>query len=213
MPDPPFAKGVNNRNYHDEVITRSKSAIDRCVEFRVPNVIAFTGYKWLDAENPQSGAISDAEAIENSVRALRSLGEYAGSKGVTVCLEHLNSRDDSDPMKGHPGYHGDNLDLCAEIIRRVASEHVKLLFDIYHVQVMHGDVIRRMRGLAGLIGHVHIAGNPGRGELCSTQELFYPAIVKTLGEIGYQGFIGHEFIPVGDPIESLSEALQACEIA
>ena len=211
MPDPPFSKGVNNPRYHDEVISHSKEVIDRCPEFRVPNIIAFTGYRWRDATNPESEIIPDAEAVTNSVKALRELATYSSGKGVTICLEHLNSRDDSHPMKGHPGYHGDDLDLCAEIVRQVGSEQVKLLFDIYHVQVMHGDVIRRLRKLAPLLGHVHTAGNPGRGELDDRQEIYYPAIVEALHDIGYERFIGHEFIPTRNPMEGLMQALEVCK--
>ena len=211
MPDPPFSTGVNNPRYHDQVIGQSKATIDQCSEFRVPNMIAFTGYKWRDATDPESGTIPEAEAITNSVKALREIGRYASGKGVTICLEHLNTRDDSHPMKGHPGYQGDNLDLCAEIVRQVESEHVKLLFDIYHVQVMHGDVIRRLRKVAPLVGHVHTAGNPGRGELDERQEIFFPAIVEALQDIAYDRFIGHEFIPTRDPLEGLVQALRVCK--
>ena len=95
-------------------------------------------------------------------------------KKVNVCIEHLNSRDHSHPMKGHPGYQGDDLDYVAEIIRRVGSPRVKLLFDIYHVQIMNGDLIRRLEQTKDILGHVHTAGNPGRGELDDKQEIQYP---------------------------------------
>jgi len=212
MPDPPFAKGVNNPKYHDQVIECTRRAIDECIEYAIPNVIAFTGYRWTNAEDPASAEISREEAITNSVQALKALAPYAEENGIVICLEHLNSRDGSHPMKGHPGYHGDDIDLCAEILRRVASPNVKLLFDIYHVQVMHGDVIRRMRQVADLIGHVHTAGNPGRRELDDHQEINYPGVMRELKDIGYSGFVGHEFIPTRDPVEGLSQAIQLCEV-
>ena len=110
---------------------------------------------------PKSGAIPRDEAFANCVKGLKELARHAEKKGVTVCLEHLNTRDDSHPMKGHPGYQGDDLDFCADVIRKVGSPRVKLLFDIYHVQIMHGDLIRRIEQTKDLIGHVHTAGRAG----------------------------------------------------
>lgn len=213
MPDPVFQKGLNNPRYHEEVIARTKSAIDQAAEFDIPNVIAFTGYKWRDAEDSTSGEIPLLEGAANSVKALTELSAYARKRNVTVCLEHLNTREHSDPMKGHPGYQGDNIDYCAEIIKRVNSDHVKLLFDIYHVQIMHGDVIRRLRQYRDLIGHVHTAGTPGRGELDHRQEINYPAIMRALLEIDYKGYVGQEFIPTRDPLTGLVQAVSLCDVA
>jgi hydroxypyruvate isomerase len=212
MPEPIFMKGLNNPRYHDEAIARTKIAIDMAADFGVPNVIAFTGYKWRDAEDPASGEISPAEGAANCVKALADLGRYAAKKKVTVCLEHLNTRDASHPMKGHPGYQGDNVDYCAEIIYQVNMPQVKLLFDIYHVGVMHGDVIRRLRHYRDIIGHVHTAGNPGRGELDDRQEINYPAVMRALLEIGYTGYVGQEFIPVRNPLEGLARAVSLCDV-
>jgi hydroxypyruvate isomerase len=211
MPDPPFQKGLNNLRYHDEVIERTEEAIDECVEFGIPNVIAFTGYKWTNADDPQSAEIPPEEGAVNCVAGLKHLAQYAGKKSVTICLEHLNTRDGSHSMKGHPGYQGDDLDYCAAIIERVGLPNVKLLFDCYHVQMMHGDLIRRIRQHGHLIGHVHTAGNPGRGELDDNQEIHYPGVMRALQAAGYRGFIGHEFIPTRDPGEGLAEAIRVCE--
>lgn len=212
MPDPVFAKGLNNPRYHEEVIARTKAMIDRASESGVPNVIAFTGYKWLDADDPTSGEIPKAEGADNTVKGIRELARYASSRNVTVVLEQLNTRDDSHPMKGHPGYQGDDIDYCAEIVRRVDSPHAKLLFDVYHVAIMNGDVIRRLRQYAKWIGHIHVAGVPGRGELDETQEIQYPAIMRTLVEIGYEGYVGQEFIPTRDPEVGLAEAVELCDV-
>lgn len=212
MPDPVFAKGLNNPRYQEEVIVRTRESIDRCAEAGVPNVIAFTGYKWRDADDPASGEIPRDEARANTVRGLRELARHGEARGVTVCLEHLNTRDDSDPMKGHPGYHGDDIDWCAEIVREVGSPRAKLLFDVYHVAIMHGDVIRRLRRYGDLIGHVHVAGVPGRGELDDRQEIHYPAVMRTLLDIGYQGYVGQEFIPTREPIEGLVQAVELCDV-
>jgi hydroxypyruvate isomerase len=211
MPDPPFQKGLNNLRYHEEVIQRTKRAIDECVEFDIPNVIAFTGYKWTNAEDPHSGEISRNQGASNCVAGLKHLAQYAAANNVTVCLEHLNTRDGSHPMKGHPGYHGDDLDYCATIIERVGLPNVKLLFDCYHVQMMHGDLIRRIRQHGALIGHVHTAGNPGRAELDDNQEIHYPGVMRALKAAGYAGFVGHEFIPTRNPHEGLAEAIRICE--
>lgn len=213
MPDPVFRKGLNNPRYHEEVIARTQNAIDQASDFGFPNVITFTGYKWQDAEDSASGEISLADGAASCVKALSHLGDYAQKKNVTLCLEHLNTRDDSDPMKGHPGYHGDNIDYCADILKRVNSKHVKLLFDIYHVQIMHGDVTRRLRQYRDLIGHVHTAGSPGRGELDDRQEINYPAVMRTLLDIGYTGFVGQEFIPTRDPLSGLFQAVSLCDVA
>ena len=213
MPDPPFHKGINNPRYRDEVISHTRHAIDQSADFGVPNVIAFTGYKWRDSEDPKSGEISLADGAAHSVKVLTELGRYAVSKKVTLCLEQLNTRDTTHPMKGHPGYQGDNLDYCADIVKRVGSPNVKLLFDIYHVEIMNGDVIRRLRQYRDIIGHVHTAGNPGRGELDERQEIHYAGIMRTLLDLGYTGYVGQEFIPTRDPMEGLTQAVSLCDVA
>lgn len=212
MPGMPFVKGLNNPKYHDEVITTTKKTIDACSEAKVPSVIAFSGFKYRDAEDPKSGEISKEEGAENCVKGLKELAGYAEKKGVTVCVEHLNTRDNTHPMKGHPGYQGDDLDWMAAIIRKVDSPRIKLLFDIYHVQVMHGDVIRRIEQTKDIIGHVHTAGCPGRGELDDRQEINYPPIMKKLLAIGYKGYVGQEFIPTVDPLDGLRQAVKLCDV-
>jgi hydroxypyruvate isomerase len=213
MPDPPFHKGLNNPRYQEEVIERTRHAIDQAADFGIPNVIAFTGFKWRDPENPESGEIPLSEGFANSVKALSALSGHAEKKKVTICLEQLNTRDHSHPMKGHPGYQGDDMDYCAEIVKQVNSPQVKLLFDIYHVAIMNGDVIRRLRQYHEIIGHVHTAGNPGRGELDDQQEINYPAVMRTLLDLGYSGYVGHEFMPVRDPLAGLAQAVSLCDVA
>jgi len=212
MPGAPFIKGFNNPRYHEELIARTKQAIDDSAAAGFPNVLAFTGYKWRDAEDPSSGEITLEEGADNCVAGLNVLASYAANKGVTLCLEQLNTRDDTHPMKGHPGYQGDDLDYVASIVRRVDSPGVKLLFDIYHVQVMHGDVIRRLEENKDILGHIHTAGNPGRGELDDLQEINYPAIMKKLLELSYDGYVGQEFIPTRNPFAGLKEAVQLCDV-
>lgn len=212
MPDPPFVKGLNNLKYQDEVVTRAKAAIDTTAAAGFPNIITFHGYKWRDADDPKSGEIPQEEGAKNCVTGLKRIAPHAEQKGVTVCIEMLNTRDDSHPMKGHPGYQADNMDYMADIVRQVGSPRVKLLFDIYHTQVMDGDVIRRIRQYGPLIGHVHAAGCPGRAELDDTQEINYPACMKALLEVGYTGYVGHEFIPTRDPLQGLIQAVTRCDV-
>ena len=208
MPGAPFVKGLNNLSYHEEIFSRTKQSINTASGYGFPNVIAFTGYKWRNAEDPTSGEIPLQDCITNCVEGLSELASYAAKKNVTLCLEHLNSRVSSHPMKGHPGYQGDNLDVCAEIIRNVNSSNVKLLFDVYHVQVMHGDIITRLNANKDIIGHIHTAGCPGRNELNNNQEINYPPIVKAIRETDYSGYIGHEFIPAGEAIAGFKEAVE-----
>ena len=203
VPGKPFVKGFNNPNYHGWLSQLTKQAIDESAQFGCPNVIAFTGYK---------EKFSREEGAMNCVEGLKKVAGYAEEKGVTICMEMLNSRDDTDPNKGHPGYQGDHMDYCLDIVKKVGSPRVKLLFDIYHVQIMDGDIIQRVRECGDFIGHVHTAGNPGRGELDDKQEINYPPVMKALLEIGYKGYIGQEFIPTRDPVKGLAEAVELCDI-
>lgn len=212
MPGAPFMKGFNNLKYHEEVIATTSKMIDDCAVAGFPNVIGFTGYKWRDAEDPKSGEISLQEGADNCVAGLKKIATLCEKKGVTLCLEHLNTRDDSHPMKGHPGYQGDDIDYVCNIVRRVGSPRIKVLFDIYHVQIMNGDVIRRIEQCKDVIGHVHTAGNPGRAELDDKQEINYPPIMRKLLEIGYKGYVGQEFIPTRDALQGLREAVKLCDV-
>ena len=200
---PPFIEGFNNPANHEWLLKVTRKAIDDSADFGCPNVIAFTGF---------SGNFSREEGARNCITGLKKIAGYAEKKGITVCLEMLNSRVGDHPHKGHPGYQGDHLDYCMDILRKVDSSRVKLLFDIYHVQIMDGDIIRRIKECGEMIGHVHTAVNPGRGELHLEQELNYVPIMQTLVDIGYQGFVGQEFIPTGDPLVGLSKAVDLCDV-
>ena len=199
----PFVKGFNNPGYHPWLLDVTKKAIDESADFGCPNVIAFTGF---------SEGFSREDGARNCIDGFKKLAGYAEKKGVTVCLEMLNSRVGGHPDKGHPGYQGDHIDYCMDILHAVGSPRVKLLFDVYHVQVMDGDVIQRIKECGDMIGHVHTAGNPGRGELDQNQELNYVPIMKALLEINYQGFVGQEFIPTGNPLASLKQAVELCDV-
>lgn len=212
MPGDPFVKGLNNLQYHDEIIARTRKRIDANAAAGFPNVIAFNGYKWRDPEDPASGEIPPDEGARNCVKGLKKLAAHAERKQVTVCVEILNTRDDSHPMKGHPGYQGNDIDYVADIIKKVGSPRVKILFDIYHVQVMNGDIIRRIHQYSDLIGHVHTAGNPGRCELDEDQEINFAACMRALVNVGYEGYVGHEFIPTRDPMQGLKQAVSVCDV-
>lgn len=200
-----FTEGPVNTANHPKVINALREGIDAAVEFGCSRVITFTGMR-----EPN---ISDEEGARNCVDAWKQVIGYAEQKKVVLCLEHLNTRDNTHPMKGHPGYFGDHVDFCVELIKRVGSPNFKLLFDIYHVAIMDGDVIRRLRQHREFIGHIHTAGVPGRAELDETQEVNYPAIMKAIVEMGYEGYVAQEFIPTWpDKALALRHAAQVCDV-
>ena len=202
-PDPPFVKGWNNPKHHEQLLKATRDSIDACAEHGYPNVIAFTG---------MHDGFSKEEGAKNCVDGLKKIVDYAQKKQVVLCIEVLNTRDDTHPMKGHPGYQGDDTEYVVDIIRRVDSANLKLLFDVYHIQIMNGDVIRRLRQYKDLLGHVHVAGNPGRNEIGNDQEICYKAVMEALIEIGYEGYVGQEFLPTGDPLASLAAAVKICDV-
>jgi sugar phosphate isomerase/epimerase len=215
MPGEPYVKGLNNTNHHKEVIGRTRNVIEAAARapIKVSSVIAFTGFKYRDAEDPSGDVIPPEEGAKNTVAGLKELALLAERHGVDIYMEHLNSRVPDDTFRGHPGYQGDDIDYCADIIRQVGSPRVKLLFDIYHVQIMNGDIISRIREYGtDLIGHIHTAGVPGRTELDGCQELQYTPIMQSLLDIGYKGYVGHEFIPTRDPLTGLREAILVCDV-
>ncbi len=219
-----FVQGMNNPRYQDGCIEMLKQRIDQCAEAGVKTVITFTGYAeesgdWNKGDNPDLSklppgrrAIGPDEGLKNCVEGFKRVVGYAEKKQINLAIEMLNTRATDHPMKGHPGYQGDHVDYCMDIIRQVGSPRLGLLFDIYHVQIMDGDVIRRIRQCGEAIKHVHTAGNPGRGELDETQEINFPPIMKALLDIGYQGFVGVEFIPTRDPLAGLTQAVRLCDV-
>jgi hydroxypyruvate isomerase len=209
---PPFVRGFNNPRFHDQVIAATRKSIDAASEFGTPCVISFTGFSAVDPGDKKSPRISRSDGVRNCVAGYKQIVGYAEKKNVTLALEMLNTRDTSHPMKGHPGYQGDHLDYVMEVINRVGSPSLKLLFDVYHVQIMDGDVIRRIGQLKDAIAHVHTAGNPGRGELDDQQEINYPPIMRALLANGYTGYVGQEFIPTGDPWKGLQQAVTTCDV-
>ncbi len=200
-----FQQGPLDPEHHAMVEAKLREGIDLAVKFGSPSVITFTGMS--------KPGINDEAAKRNCLSAWKRVMPYAEEKKITLVLEHLNSRDDSHPMKGHPGYWGDDLERCVDLVKSVDSPQFRLLFDIYHVQIMHGDLIRNIRRYHDLVGHYHTAGNPGRGELDETQEIHYPAVIRTILDTGYQGYVAQEFIPTwNDPISALAHAAKVCDV-
>jgi hydroxypyruvate isomerase len=189
-----IADGFNRLENHAKLAPAFHERIAEAAAAGIPSVICFSGNR---------RGLADEQGLENCVVGLKQIMAAAEKAGVTICMELLNSR------VTHPDYQCDRTAWGVELVKRVGSERFKLLYDIYHMQIMEGDVIRTIRDNAAFIGHYHTAGNPGRHEftrLEDAQELNYPAIFRAIRETGYTGFIGHEFNPTRDPIESLREA-------
>jgi hydroxypyruvate isomerase len=198
-----FAKGFAHKEEWAECHKALRERIEQCAAFGVERVITFSGFR---------RGLSDDEGIANMVAGLKEVVGLAEEKKVTLCIEMLNSRVDIQ-MKGHPDYFCDSMERTVDICRKIGSERCKVLFDLYHVQIMHGDVIARIKQYREYIAHVHTAGVPGRGEIDETQELNYPPLMKALLEIGYTGFVGQEFIPTWpDKVASLADGVRRCDV-
>ena len=192
-----LSKGINRKENHKQCLTRIRDAIDAASEYGFLNVITFPGNR---------RGMADDEGIENSVIALKQVAGHAEKKKVTICLEYLNSK------VNHKDYMFDKTAWGVEVCKKVGSERVKILYDIYHAQIMEGDIIRTIRDYKDYIGHYHTGGNPGRNEIDETQELYYPAIMRAIVDTGFKGYVAHEFIPKRDPIESLAYAVRICDV-
>jgi len=200
-----FAEGPCNPAFRQITLDKLREAIQVAHDVNCKNVITFTGMRF--------DGMKEDEAAKNCIAVWQELMPLAQEKGVTLVLEHLNSRDSSHPMKGHPGYFGDHVDFCVDLIKAVGSPNMKLLFDIYHVSIMDGDIIRRIRQHKDVIGHYHTAGNPGRQELDDRQEINYPAILKEILATGYTGYLVQEFIPTWEDHElALRHAAMVCDV-
>jgi len=192
-----LTKGLNRKENHEQCLAEIRAAIDAAAEYKYPNVISFPGNR---------EGMPDDVGVENSVIALKKIAGYAEKKKVMICLEYLNSK------VNHKDYMFDNMAWGVEVCKRVGSERVKILYDIYHAQIMEGDIIRTLRDNKEYIGHYHTGGNPDRHEIDETQELYYPAIMRAIVETGYKGYVAHEFVPKRDPITSLAYAVRICDV-
>ena len=220
-----YFQGMNNPKYQPGCLEMLRQRIDQCADAGVKTVITFTGYaedtgEWAGGANPDLSKLPPKRAkidpetgVKNCVAGFKKIVGYAEKKKINLAMEMLNTRASDHPMKGHPGYQGNHIDYCMEIVNRVGSARFGLLFDVYHVQIMDGDIIRRIRQCKEAIKHVHTAGVPGRGELDDNQEINYPPCMKALLEIGYKGFVGHEFIPQrSEPLAGLIQAIRVCDV-
>jgi hydroxypyruvate isomerase len=188
--------GFNDRANHAMLIRELEETIPLAARHGVPNVIGMFGNR---------RGKSDREAIESCVAGLNLVKALAEEHRVTLCLELLNSKVD------HADYQGDHTAFGVEVVKAVGSPRVKLLYDIYHMQIMEGDVIRTIREHIGHIAHFHTGGVPGRHELDETQELNYRAIARAIVDTGFNGYLAHEFMPTRDPLTSLREAVGVCQ--
>ena len=197
-----FAKGFAQPDQHAECLKVLEQRIEQCAAHGVPSVITFSGFR--------KGLTVD-DATKNTIEGLKKIAPFAEKHKVTVALEMLNSKVNVE-MKGHPDYFADDMDLSVRILKAVGSPYVKVLYDIYHVQIMHGDVISRLRQYKDYIAHYHTAGNPGRNEIDDTQEINYPPIMRAIAETKYTGYVGQEFIPLRDKVKSINEAVKLCDV-
>jgi len=188
----------NRIEYHDALVSVYEDYLKATAEAGFPSLICFSGNR---------DGMSDLQGLENCVTGLKRILPLAEKLGVTVCMELLNSR------VNHKDYMCDRTEWGVELCRRLGSPRFKLLYDIYHMQIMEGDVIATIRKYHEYIGHYHTAGVPGRHELDENQELFYPAIIRAILDTGYEGYLGQEFIPASkDALASLKAGVQICDV-
>jgi len=190
-------QGINDPKNHADIDRKMRDAIRAAASAAAPNVIVMAGDR---------AGISDAEGADNAVKFLDGIKALAEELKVTLCIELLNSK------VNHPGYMADHTAWGVEVCQRVNSPRVKLLYDIYHMQIMEGDVIRTIKNNIQYIGHFHTAGNPGRNEFDDTQELNYPAICRAIADTGFEGVLSHEYTPTRDPLGTLEKMMRLCDV-
>ena len=189
--------GWNRTERHDKLEAEMKANIVRAAEAKVPNVITFSGNR---------AGMPDDVGKQNCITGLKRVAKFAEDHGVTIVLELLNSKVD------HKDYMCDHTAWGVDVVKAVDSPRVKLLYDIYHMQIMEGDVIRTIQQNIQYIGHFHTGGVPGRHELDNTQELHWRTIAQAIADLKFEGFVAHEFIPVRDPMTSLKQAIELCTV-
>ena len=192
-----ISDAFNRKENHDRLVSEMEENIVRAAAANVPNVITFSGNRRGQA---------DAEGLDNCTIGLNRVKKIAEDKGVTICVELLNSKID------HHDYQCDHTAWGVDLIKRVDSPRVKLLYDIYHMQIMEGDIIRTIRQNIQYIAHFHTGGVPGRHELDNTQELQWRSVAEAIVNAGFTGYFAHEFVPTRDPMTSLAEAAKLCDV-
>jgi len=196
VPGAGISNGFNHVENHDKLVEAFEKWIPEAAKMKVPNLICMSGNR---------NGMGDEQGIENCVKGLQRVVPFAEKHGITLHMELLNSKD-------HRDYHADTTPWGAEVARKISSERFKLLYDIYHMQRMEGDLINNIREFKDVIGHYHTGGNPGRNEIDETQEINYPSVMKAILETDYKGFVAHEFVPKRrDKIASLRQAVEICD--
>lgn len=189
---------VNDPKLHDDLLASFRRNIPRAAENGCPNVITFSGNR---------KGMTDYVGLVNSAQVLREAVKIAEDHGVTICMELLNSKVD------HKDYMCDRTLWGVALCEMVGSDHFKLLHDIYHMQIMEGDIIRHIQRYHEYIGHYHTGGVPGRNEIDETQELYYPAIMKAIVDTGYDMYVAHEYVPTwDDKLASLRQGAKICDV-
>ena len=192
-----IATNINRTENHAELIPAYIERINEVADAGFTNLIIFSGNR---------DGMDDEEGMENCANALKQMVGEAEKRGVIINMELLNSK------VNHADYMCDKSEWGIKLVDMVGSDNFKLLYDIYHMQIMEGDVIRNIRDYKDYFGHYHTGGNPGRNEIDETQELYYPAIIEAIVDTGYTGYVGQEFVPVRDPMTSLRQAISICDV-
>jgi hydroxypyruvate isomerase len=194
-----IASALNRTENHSRLEASLRAGIDEAAANGVPNIITFSGNR---------NGMADQEGADNCVAFLNKIKAQAEDKGVTICMEYLNSK------VNHKDYMFDHIAWGVDVMKRVNSPRVKILFDIYHAQIMDGDIVRNIRDHFQWIGHFHTGGNPGRHDIDDSQELNYRFIMQAIAELGFTGFVSHEYSPTQghDPIETLNKAIEICDV-
>lgn len=192
-----IGKAMNRVENHAAIEEAFRANIPRAAKAGVPNVITFSGNR---------AGMSDDEGAKNTIAGLNRVKKIGEDHGVTICLELLNSKRD------HHDYMCDHTAWGVRVMQEVNSPNVKLLYDIYHMQIMEGDLIATIRDNVQWIGHFHTGGVPGRHELDGTQEIQWDAVMRAIAEASYKGYVAHEFLPTGDPLVSLRNAADLCDV-
>jgi hydroxypyruvate isomerase len=189
--------GLNRRENHARIEDELRQRIPQAAAVGAPNIITFSGNR---------RGLADEQGLENCAIGLNRVKRIGEDHGVTICLELLNSKVD------HKDYQCDHTAWGVELMKRVDSPRVKLLYDIYHMQIMEGDILRTIRENIRYIAHFHTGGVPGRHELDDTQELNWRTVARAIADLGFPGYVAHEFVPVHDPLVSLRQAVELCTV-
>ena len=189
--------GFNRPSNHDKLVADATRMIPLVAAAGIPNIVCFSGNR---------GGMSDGEGITNCIEGFKRITPLAEQHGVTLCLELLNSKVD------HRDYQADHTAWGAQVVQGVNSPRLKLLYDIYHMQIMEGDVIRTIRANFAHIAHFHTGGVPGRNEIDDTQELNWRTVMQAIADLGFTGYVAQEFVPKRDPLTSMRQAFEICNV-